>query len=67
MSSQEYEDICNTFNLSDSSRKSLLNYLHNIGILFYREDLFENKIILDQTWAIEAIYSLSIGKNYFLI
>ena len=33
-------------------------YLHNTGVLFYREGAFQDQIILDQNWAIEAVYKL---------
>ena len=36
----------------------LLSYLHNSGIVFYRPGLFDDRIILDQGWALEAIYAV---------
>ena len=33
-----------------------VDYLHRIGVLFYRESAFHNQIILDQNWAIDAAY-----------
>jgi len=36
----------------------LLSYLHNAGIVFYRPGLFDDRIILDQAWALEAIYAV---------
>ena len=36
----------------------LLDYLHNAGVVFYREGLFEDRIVLDQSWALEAIYAV---------
>jgi internalin A len=36
----------------------LLSYLHNAGIVFYRQGLFDDRIILDQAWALEAIYAV---------
>ena len=38
-----------------SSSDSLLDYLHNAGIVFYRRGLFRDEIVLDQSWALEAI------------
>jgi internalin A len=35
-----------------------LAYLHNAGTVFYRRDLFDNQIIIDQGWALEAIYAV---------
>jgi len=36
----------------------LLDYLHHAGIVFYREGLFDNRIVLDQAWALEAVYAV---------
>jgi internalin A len=36
----------------------LLDYLHNTGAVFYREGLFGNQIILDQAWALDAVYTV---------
>jgi len=36
----------------------LLEYLHQIGTVFYRKDLFSGRIIIDQQWALDAIYAV---------
>ena len=41
-----------------SSPEELLRYLHNAGIVFYRQGLFEDSIVLDQGWALDAIYAV---------
>ena len=41
-----------------SSPAHLLAYLHNAGIVFYQKGLFNNQIILDQSWALDAIYTV---------
>jgi internalin A len=41
-----------------TSAYELLQYLHNTGVVYYQKDLFHNQIILDQRWAIEAIYAI---------
>jgi internalin A len=41
-----------------SSPEHLLDYLHNAGIMFYRKGLFEDRIVLDQAWALDAIYAV---------
>lgn len=41
-----------------SSWKTLLYYLHETGVVFYQEGLFGNQIVLDQTWALDAIYAV---------
>jgi internalin A len=41
-----------------SSPPLLLDYLHNIGTVFYRKGLFGDAIILDQAWALDAVYAV---------
>ena len=41
-----------------SSPDALLDYLHNCGTVFYRQGLFGDRIILDQAWALDAVYAV---------
>jgi internalin A len=41
-----------------SAPEHLLQYLHNAGVVFYRQGLFEDRILLDQGWCLEAIYTV---------
>jgi hypothetical protein len=41
-----------------SSELYFLEYLHNSGIVFWRPELFDGDVILDQNWMVEAIYVL---------
>jgi internalin A len=41
-----------------SDKEALLDFLHHNGVVFYRPGLFQNQIILDQNWALEAIYAI---------
>lgn len=41
-----------------SSPDQLLHYLHECGVVFHRPGLFGDQIILDQGWALEAIYTV---------
>jgi internalin A len=36
----------------------LLAYLHECGVVFHRPEIFGGEIVLDQEWALEAIYTL---------
>ena len=56
LSYEEFEDLCVPDDVS--SQEVLLKYLHDTGIIFYQKDLFDNQIILDQQWALEAIYAV---------
>jgi internalin A len=35
-----------------------LDYFHQTGVVFYQPDLFSNRIILDQDWALDAVYAV---------
>jgi internalin A len=41
-----------------ASPEHLLSYLDNAGIVFYRAGLFQEAIVLDQAWALEAVYAV---------
>jgi internalin A len=43
---------------SVSSPEQLLRFLHDTGVVYHSPGLFGNQSILDQRWAIEAIYTL---------
>lgn len=57
LSLPKFRELCET-NGKISSPDALLEYLHRTGVLFYRDGLFANEIIVDQNWALEAIYTL---------
>ena len=48
-----------------SDRRQLLAYLHNAGTIFYRADLFDNRIVIDQGWVLEAIYAVLHREKCF--
>src|SRR5262249_24793807 len=35
-----------------------LDYFHHTGVVFHRPDLFSDRIVLDQDWALDAVYSV---------
>lgn len=41
------------------------DYLHKTGVFFYRKDAFQNQIILDQNWLIEAVYKVFDRKAHY--
>jgi internalin A len=45
------------------SKDAALDYLHHCGVVFYRKELFRGEIVLDQNWALEAIYALFDRKK----
>jgi internalin A len=57
LSQDEFRELCEREG-GVSSPEWLLDYLHNLGIVFFRPELFRDHIILDQTWALDAVYSV---------
>lgn len=53
---EEFEKLCEQAGVEDA--QWFADYLHQIGFIFYQADSFQNHLILDQNWAIEAIYKL---------
>jgi GTPase SAR1 family protein len=62
---QHFEEVCLDQNVSKKSIPIVLRYLHDTGNIFYQKDLFRNRIILDQKWAIEGIYALFDRNEMF--
>ncbi len=57
LTQDEFQALCQeTGKVSDPA--ALLEFLHRSGVVFYRRGLFEDRIILDQSWALQAIYTL---------
>ena len=48
-----------------ASAEFALAYLNDNGTVFYREGLFQDRIVLDQSWAMAAIYALFDRKDVF--
>ncbi|MBJ7417959.1 MAG: hypothetical protein JHC88_21325, partial [Niveispirillum sp.] len=53
----EFTALCQRGN-DISSPEALLHWLHAQGTVFYREGMFHDQIVLDQQWALDAIYAL---------
>jgi internalin A len=46
-----------------SDTEALLDFLHHSGVVFYKAGLFGGSIILDQNWALKAIYAVFDRKK----
>ncbi len=57
LSREAFEDLCVEAG-GVSSPDQLLVFLHNAGVVFHQKGLFDDRIILDQEWALEAIYAV---------
>ncbi|MFK7948548.1 MAG: COR domain-containing protein [Saprospiraceae bacterium] len=66
MKTIEYEDFVNEMCKNKTiSSETILNWLSDSGVVFYKKGLFENKIIVNQQWSIDAIYTLFDRKKYY--
>ncbi|KTE25244.1 hypothetical protein ATE62_22325 [Sphingopyxis sp. HIX] len=61
---EEFRALCDDAG-GISSPPHLLNFLHHAGVIFYRPGLFGDRIILDQDWALDAIYAVFNRDNCF--
>lgn len=53
----EFDQLCRDSH-GTSVPAALLTYLHRCGEVFYKESLFRDEIVLDQEWAVRAIYAV---------
>ncbi|MGB8167844.1 MAG: leucine-rich repeat domain-containing protein [Chthoniobacteraceae bacterium] len=52
-----FDALCaETGGVSDAG--ALLEVLHRSGVVFHRDDVFGGQVIVDQSWALEAIYTV---------
>jgi internalin A len=54
---EKFDRLC-TESGGISNPQALLDFLHHNGAVFYRPGLFGDRIVMDQNWALEAIYSI---------
>jgi internalin A len=57
MTQEDFRRLCDGAG-NVSSPDELLRFLDNAGTVFYRPGLFEDRIVLDQGWALGAIYAV---------
>jgi internalin A len=53
----DFEKICRDCGLT-TDPSVILGYLHRAGELFHYDNQFDNQIILDQEWALKAVYAV---------
>ena len=53
----DFENICRDCGLT-TDPNVILGYLHRAGELFHYDNQFDNQIILDQEWALKAVYAV---------
>jgi internalin A len=56
---EEFDEICETHEVANPNQRTvLLGLLHQFGTVFHDPELLRDLIILDQNWALQAIYAL---------
>ncbi len=60
ISYREYIKICEGVNIDVEEAKSLIKYLHDLGIVLYYHDdsLLKNLVILSSEWGTDAVYKI---------
>jgi internalin A len=53
---EEFRSLCGE--VGNVSWEHALDYFHQTGVVIYQPDLFANIIVLDQDWALDAIYAV---------
>jgi internalin A len=59
-----FERLCAEID-ARANASALLHYLHRAGEVFHRAGLFHDAIVLDQQWALDAIYALLEREGLF--
>jgi internalin A len=54
---EEFRALCEEVG-GIASWEHALHYFHRSGVVFYDSKLFSNCIVLDQTWALDAVYTV---------
>jgi internalin A len=54
----EFDKIVRKHCRESENTTEVLGWLHRTGVVFWKESLFGNRILVDQRWAIEGIYLL---------
>lgn len=58
---EDYQAICDQENISDAT--ALVKYLDQSGVVSYYPDLFEQQVILQTDWILEAMYAFLQLEN----
>ncbi|MEM6967044.1 MAG: leucine-rich repeat domain-containing protein, partial [Bacteroidota bacterium] len=66
MSKAAFEELCQAHRVMEKTVPALLKLLHHSGILYYNEEYLKDTIIIDQRWALNAIYRpMDRGSDFY--
>lgn len=60
----DFKVLCEQQDIA-KAKNTLLGYLHDTNVFYYKENYFNNQIIINQAWAIEAIYAVLDRQNFY--
>ncbi len=60
-----FATICSECKAGETSSETILSFLHQVGVLYYREGYFSNRIIVNQAWAIDAVYQILDRSSHY--
>ena len=58
-----FKELCETHSVSGP--ETFAEVLHHSGLVFYQRHLFNGDLILDQSWALDAIYTV-LNRDYVI-
>ncbi|CAG4992205.1 hypothetical protein DYBT9275_00914 [Dyadobacter sp. CECT 9275] len=58
ISLSKFKSICHHTNIKPGGENTLLEHMHDTGQVYYYPGLFGNEIILQQDWALDAVYAI---------
>ena len=56
MTQTQFDALCRELQVNEKAIPSVLKFLHSIGVVYSNTEFLEDKIIIDQQWALDAIY-----------
>ena len=62
LTTSQFNAVCDEID-GISTWQHALDYCHKTGVVFYQGDLFSGDIILDQDWALDAVYAVFDRKR----
>ncbi|MEO1656005.1 MAG: COR domain-containing protein, partial [Bacteroidota bacterium] len=62
LSPEAFHEICQEAKIDPEGIDELIYFLHNSGVFFHRPGKLLDKIILDQQWVIDAVYTV-LGRE----
>ena len=58
LSLEDYRALAGDYGLEEQAQGILENWLVPAGVVFYRKGFFDDAIVLDQGWAMKAVYTI---------